>query len=399
MADKARREYGSGSISQRKDGKWTGRIVIGLNENGKPKIKAVYGDTENEVKRKLKAFKAELAKNDYINVQRNTVGRYMTEWMTKKKRNELKDTSYDRLEVTVNNQIIPFVGDIQLQAFTSNDVQSLLNTLAESGYSYSTIKKVYDAINECFRTGIIARTVAFNPALAVSLPAKSQFEEADIKFFTEEEVSSLYEAARKEYSNKERVYRLGELVIFDVNTGLRSAELLALKWEDVHLDCDAPYVSVKDTRVVVKNRAEDALRKFKVLEQNSAKSRAGQRAVPLNSDAISALEYLRSVTGDSRYVLSTKDGKPIGQRYLDRTFRNIQVAAGFEEDHIYGIHSLRHTFATLLLKHKVDIKTVSELLGHSDVTVTLNTYVHVLEQQKQEAVAEIISVPSIIKSE
>lgn len=399
MADKARREYGSGSISQRKDGKWTGRIIIGFNENGKPKVKAVYGSTENEVKRKLKAYKAELEKNDYVNIQRNTVGNYMTDWLTKKKRNELKDTSYDRLEVTVNNQIIPFVGDIQLQAFSSNDVQTLINTLAESGYSYSTIKKVYDAINECFRTGIIARTVAFNPALAVSLPAKSKFEESDIKFFVEEDVAKLYAAARKEYSNKERVYRLGELVVLDVNTGLRSAELLALKWSDINLDCDAPFISVNDTRVVVKDRAKDALRKYKVLEQNSAKSKTSQRSVPLNADAIEALNHLKSVTGDFKYVLSTKDGKPIGQRYLDRTFRNIQLAAGFEEENIYGIHSLRHTFATLMIKNDVDIKTVSELLGHADVTVTLNTYVHVIEEQKRKAVSKIITVPEIVKSE
>ena len=88
MAEKSRREYGSGSISQRKYGKWTGRIIIGLNESGKPKIKAVYGDTENEVKKKIKAFKAELEKNNYINVQCNTVGKYMTEWLRNKKRND-----------------------------------------------------------------------------------------------------------------------------------------------------------------------------------------------------------------------------------------------------------------------------------------------------------------------
>ena len=396
MTGKTRREYGSGSISQRKDGRWTGRVVIGLNENGNPKVKAVYGNSEAEVKKKLKALKADLAKNDYINVQRNTVGKYMTEWLTTKKRNELKATSYDRLEVTVNNQIIPFVGDIQLQAFSSNDVQTLLNTLMESGYSYSTIKKVYDAINECFRTGIIARTVAFNPALAVSLPSKDKFEESDIKFFVESEVSVLYLAARKEYSNHKRIYRLGELVVLVVNTGLRSAELLALKWTDVHLDCDAPYLEVKDTRVVVKDRAEDALRKFKVLEQNSAKSRSGKRSIPLNSDAVEALRYLKSVCGNSKYVIATSDGKPIGQRYLDRLFRNIQIAAGFPEERIYGIHSLRHTFATLLIKNRVDIKTVSELLGHSDVTITLNTYVHFIEEVKRQAVEDIVSVPQIV---
>ena len=70
-------------------------------------------------------------------------------------------------------------------------------------------------------------------------------------------------------------------------------------------------------------------------------------------------------------------------------FRRIAVAAGFPLDKIYGVHSLRHTFATLLLSNDVDIKTVSKLLGHSDISVTYNTYIHVIKEQEAKALEAI----------
>lgn len=85
-----RREKGSGSISQRKDGTWTARFTIGVNEQGKQKVKAFYGKTEREVRRKLNDFKKEFYKNDMSSVQRSTVQQYMTRWLNENKKNELK---------------------------------------------------------------------------------------------------------------------------------------------------------------------------------------------------------------------------------------------------------------------------------------------------------------------
>ena len=98
MGDKQRRDYGSGSISQRKDGPWTARMIIGTNEAGKPRIKAFYGKSEREVKKKMKEFEKELHKNDGTVVQKNTVEAYMRNWLYSVKSNELKPKSFDRLE-------------------------------------------------------------------------------------------------------------------------------------------------------------------------------------------------------------------------------------------------------------------------------------------------------------
>lgn len=387
MSDKQRRDYGTGSISQRADGTWTARMIIGVNEKGKPRIKALYGKSEREVKKKLKEFQKEFYKNDQTIVQKNTVESYMLNWLHTNKRNTLKPKSYDRLEQTLTYQVIPYIGHLQLAAIQANDVQKMINGLADSGKSYSTIKKAYDAVNECFRTGIIQKTVLFNPALGVTVPAKNTFKQKDIRCYDEIETQKLCEVATSIYSNGKRIYRLGDAIVLDVNTGLRLAELLALKWTDV--DLENRMIHINSTRVIVKDRSTNAEKKYMVLEQNSTKTKTSTRDIPLNDDSYNALLRLSEITGEFEYVLSTKAGKPMTPRYLDRMFRKIAVAAGFEENKIYGLHSLRHTFASRLFANGEDVKTVSELLGHSDITITYNTYIHLINQQKKTAIKKL----------
>lgn len=381
---KQRREYGSGSISQRADGTWTARMVIGVNEKGKPRIKALYGKTEREVKKKLKDFQKEFYKNDQSVVQRSTVESYMRTWLYENKQNLLKPKSFDRLEQTVLYQVIPHVGHIQLAAFQSNDVQVMLNTLKRNGLSYSTVKKAYDAVNECFRTGVIQKTVLFNPALGVAVPAKKTFEKTEIRYYNDDEVDKLCKASVSQYGNGKRVYRLGDAIIVALNTGLRLAELLALKWTEV--DFENKKIIVNSTRVIVKDRTEDAQHKYMVIEQDSAKSATSMREMDMNDACYEALKRLSEITGKFDYVLSTNDGNPILPRYLDRMMRKIAVAAGLPKEKIYGLHSLRHTFASRLFAAGVDVKTVSEILGHSDITITYNTYIHIINDQKRRAV-------------
>ena len=387
MADKTRREKGSGSVSQRKDGTWTARFTIGVNEHGKQKVKAFYGKSEREVRRKLNDFKKEYYKNSATSVQRSTVQQYMTRWLNENKKNSLKPKSFDRLEQTLTYQVFPKIGHLQVAALQSDDVQKMINDLKEEGKSYSTVKKAYDAVNDCFRTGVIQRTVVFNPALGVTIPQKKSFGVSQIKYHEADSVVSICNAAISVYSKGQRVYRLGDAIILDLNTGLRLAELAALKWTDI--DFDAKMLHVNSTRVVVKDRSPNATKQYITLEQDSTKSVSGERSIDLNDTAMDALHRLRAITGEYEYVLATKDGKPISLRYLDRMCRKIEVAAGLPDDQIYGMHALRHTFATTLFANGVDIKTISELLGHSDITITYNTYVHVIKKLKRDAVLSI----------
>ena len=391
---KRNREYGRGSVYFRQsDQRWVGKYKIGTKSNGKPDVKVVYGKSEAECHRKLNAIIDESKKTDYVEVQNDSVENYMQSWLVNIKKNELKPKSYDRLEQTLELYVYPNIGDKQLLGLNSGDIQKLINKLRDQNYSYSTIKKAYDAINSCFKLGVIQKTVALNPAVGVTIPSKKLFRRSKIHFYTQEEANKLIEASQKKYKNGSRVYQLGSFVPLLINTGLRMGELLALRWQE-DIDLSNSTLTVHNNIVYVKNRDEVDKPGHKIVEQESVKSTAGQdRTIPLNADAKNALLDLQKETGGKTYVMSTGNGTIVSPRNLDRIFRRIAKTAGMPEEKIYGVHALRHTFATLLLSNNVEIKTVSELLGHSDISITYNTYIHVIKEQKKKA---LDTIPNIL---
>ena len=392
MADNnSRREKGTGGVSQRKDGLWQGRFDAGVKPNGKRDVKYVYAKTEPECKRKLRELIKEIHSTEYISVQKMSVQSYMDNWLTSVKKNELKPKSYDRLEQTLTLYVYPYIGNLQLQSISTADVQKMINSLRDKKLAHSTIKKAYDAVNACFKLGVIQKTVASNPALGVTIPAKSMFPQKKIQFYTKEEAALLVKHATRIQKNGKRRFPLGAFVPLLINTGLRVSELLALKWEE-DIDIENRTLNVHNNMVFVRDRDKD--KGYKLLEQDRVKTSAGQdRTIPLNDAAVAALLDIRQVTGDTKYLMTTRNGTIEKPRQIDQMFRRIIVDAGLPEDKIYGVHSLRHTFATLLLTNGTDIKTVSELLGHADVSITYNTYIHVIKEQKRKA---LDAIPTLI---
>jgi len=396
---RAKRGNGEGSITLQKDGRWVARIYLGKNAEGKNKIKAIYGHSEPEVKRKLKEYKKEMAKHDMANLSKGTVQTYMTYWLENVKKNELKPTSYDRLEQTLKYQVFPYLGHIQLQAIQFSDVQYMINELQKKGLSYSAIKKAYDAVHGCFAAGMIQHTVLRNPALGVTMPSKTDIGTNDdgelddegysLKFYTPDEVKLLYKAATETYKNGNYKYRLGYIVILDINTGLRIGELLGLRWSDI--DFKNRTLTVSINRIRMKNREKNAPKKYLDVDQRATKTKSGQRKMYLNDDAYNALQKIHEITGNEKYVLTTETHKRCGQRNLDRMLRKIAVSAGLE-DKQYGFHALRHTFASLLFANGEDVKIVSELLGHSDVQITYNTYIHLIDESKRLTVNKVSDI-------
>ena len=391
------RGYGNGTVYFRaSDQRWVGKYKIGTKPNGNPDYKVVYAKSEAECHKKLKAIIDESKKTEYVYVAKDTIVKdLMTQWLTAVKSLELKPKSYDRLEQTVNYHVIPYIGEIQLQAISSDDIQTLIATLTTEGKSYSSIKKAYEAVNAAFKWGLLCDPpkVKKNPAANVKLPNKKLYAKKQIPFYTSEEAAQLTNQAMSKFGNGVRRYPLGAFVPLIINTGLRMSEILALKWsEDV--DIENKTITVHTNVVFVKDREKD--KGYKLLEQDTVKTDAGQdRVIPLNADALAALLDLQKITGDKTWVMTTRVNTQVKPRQLDQMFRRIAVAADMPEEKIYGVHALRHTFATLLLSSGVDIKTVSVLLGHSDVTITYNTYIHVINEQKAKA---LDSIPQLIKT-
>lgn len=388
-----RREKGTGGISQRKDGLWQGRFDAGVKPDGKRDVKYVYAKTEPECKRKLNALIKEIHKTEYVHVQKTSIADYMLLWLTTVKANQLKPKSYDRLEQTVNLHVNPYIGQLQLQSITSDDVQDMINKLTAAGKSYSSIKKAYEAVSAAFKWGLYSDPpkVKKNPAANIKLPNKKLFAQKQIPFYTEEEALKLTSKALQVCANGKQRYPLGAFVPLLINTGLRASEIIALKWEP-DIDLEKRTLAVHNNAVFIKDRERG--KGYKLIEQDTVKTNAGQdRTIPLNDEAYNALLILQKLTGEKTWVLTTRKDTQMKPRQLDQMFRRIAAATGLPEEKIYGVHALRHTFATLLLKNKVDIKTVSELLGHSDVSITYNTYIHVIREQKAEAVG---SLPKLI---
>lgn len=389
MSKENRREKGTGGITKRKDGLYQGRFDAGVKPDGKRDVKYVYAKTEPECKRKLNELIKEIHRTEYVYVQKESVESFLTMWLTAVKVLDLKPKSYDRLEQTINNQVIPYIGDKQIHDLKSDEIQDMISKLVAEGKSYSSIKKAYEALNAAFKWGLICDPpkIKKNPAANIKLPNKKLFTQKQIPFYTEKEAKILITQATSRNGKGNRKYPLGAFVPLLINTGLRMSELLALKWED-DIDLENKTLTVHNNVVFVRDREKE--KGYKLLEQDSVKTDAGQdRVIPLNDAAVDALKNLQEISGTRTWVMTTRNNTQVKPRQLDQMFRRIAVASDLPEEKVYGVHALRHTFATLLLKNKIDIKTVSKLLGHSDVSITYNTYIHVIKEQEAEAVGSL----------
>lgn len=390
------RGYGNGSIYYNEKREcWVGQYVLGTKPDGRPERRTVYGKNETEVRKKLNSVLAEANCTTYVYVQKSTVEDFLKMWLTTVKRIQLKEKSYDRLEETIEKDVVPYIGHIQVGALESCDVQNMISKLFDSGRAYSSIKKAYEAVNAAYKWGVSVRPpkVKDNPCVCVSLPNKKNCKPTEIRFYTSEEAQQIAEAALKKYPCGTPHYPLGGAIVLVLNTGLRLGELVALEW-DRDIDLENRVLTVRNNVVKVRDRKEGAKKKFVEKVQSTTKSEAGQnREIPLNESAIVALNALREYTGSSKYVLATRDGNRKSARDIDKLMRRVVLRAGLPQEKVYGIHALRHTFATLMLQNNVDIKIVSELLGHSSISITYNTYIHVIKSQKRKAIA---ALPNIV---
>lgn len=377
---KSRRDNGSGSIYRRDDSTWVGKIQIGLS-NGKPKYKYVSGKSEAAVKKKLKEIERSTTHIDKSVV---SVGTYITGWMKSFKYGTLKPSSYDRLEKTVRNQVIPFIGSIQIQQLTAEDVQKLLSDLRHSGKSYSTVKKTYDCLNAVLAYAVENEDIRKNPMTLVKMPDRSLFSGKEIRYFTDREAAAITEEARRLFRNGKPVHRYGYAYILMLNTGLRMGELLGLRREDYSEEKKLLHVRRNVQSVRNRSTSGEPL-PGRHLVETSTKTYSGNRLIPLNENSTDALQHLLE-NNESNHIVRTSNDGIVPPERLERSFYALLNRIGIEQT---GTHSLRHTFASMLFEDGVDVKTVSTLLGHSSVQITLNTYIHLINGIKNDTTASL----------
>lgn len=372
---RTRRRNGEGSIFQVSKNKWVAKISIGQRPDGKPLIKQFSGKSEAIVKKKLREFKKS---NDFAEKHlpsRYTVQSYFSMWLKEYQYNKLKPLSYDRLESTVVNHIFPSLGGLKLDTVTRDHVQSLINNLyKKQNLSYSSVKKVYVALNSCYNHALMDDVVLKNPCIGIVLPSPVE-RTKQITALSLDEIERLKCEIARTDSNGERRYSYGYAFLLILNTGLRMSEALSLCWDDV--DFESKTIAIKKNSVISKKRDAEGNRTggYERHTQNSTKTSNGNRIVPINRSAEEALLALQ-MNNETPYVIVNSKQNPVLPSNFERCFHTILKNANIQE---YGVHALRHTFASLLFSKGVDVKIVSELLGHSTVKITYDTYVHLFE--------------------
>ena len=372
-----RKDNGEGSVFQVAENKWVAKIMMGKDSSGKPIIKQFSGKTEAIVKKKLRDFKKSAEFTEKHMPSNDTVASYFTMWLREYQYNKLKPLSYDRLESTVVNHIIPNLGKMKIDKVTRDNVQALINKLYKiQKLSYSSVKKVYVALNSCYKHAMISDVVIKNPCLGVVLPSQSE-RTKEVVPLSEDEVERLKAEITKKAPNGACKCWYGIAYILILNTGLRMGEALSLKWSDI--DFENKTIMVSKNNALVKKRDDEGHRigGYELLTQDSTKSASGNRVIPMNNSAEQALLELQK-GNTTPYVITNSRQKQVMPTNFERSFHALLKSAEIDGD--YSVHALRHTFASLLFAKGVDVKIVSKLLGHSTVKVTYDIYVHLFEK-------------------
>lgn len=404
MADKRSiRGHGEWSFVERtgRKGQWVARKQFGVKENGKQNIVCLYGHSKTEVRQKAAEYDAKLLTNRQLNTSKETIYSYVKKWMETTKRHSVKATTYDGMEDSLEIRLKPYnIADIQMCNLSVQLCQEYINNLVECDehYSLATIRKSYNLLNGAFRYATKAGDIAKNPMEVVELPKEESLatKTKEVQFFTDEQMSKIYEEANLKTSNGKPHYYYGLVIEILARTGMRIGECLALKWKDV--DLENRTLTVDSTISTIKNRNQksDADKKRVVID-TSPKTEKSIRKVRLSIKAIAAFENVKKQnilyglsTQPNDYVIQSHTGSLGSARNVRRSFNSILEKIGIPDyDEQYGLHTLRHTFASTLLRKGIDVKVVSSLLGHKKVSTTYNTYIHIIEEQQNSALDAI----------
>ncbi len=347
-----KRGNGEGSVYRRKDGLWVGQYVIKTPDGTKTKY--IYSKTRKEVATKLAKTLSERDSGLIYDCGSMTIGEYLDKWVDAIEGTVRKRT-WKRSEEIVRLHLVPTLGKTRLDRLNALQVQSLYRSKLDSGLSPRTVQIVHATLHKALKQAIRWQLISRNVTEDVEPPKATKKE---IRSLDEEQVKRLLQAAKGD--------GLETLYILAITTGMRSGELLGLKWEDV--DLKAGIIRVR--RTVFNGRVE------------APKTPKSRRSIKLNRSCSHALKEHQRI---GEWVFSTETGTSISVHNLhNRSWKPLLKKANLPSDTRF--HDLRHTCATLLLAKGVHPKIVQELLGHSTISMTLDTYSHVLPNMQEKAV-------------
>lgn len=375
-----RRGSGEGSVFQDKDGVWWGSIDLGY------KVVSVDGKivrrrqrrkkrcvSRKDAREQVRVMQAEVERGQSAGSDRQTVDHFLTRWI-EAVRPTLRPKSFGLYHWICTSHLLPALGSIMLTKLSSEHVEALMQACEQVGYSATTIRQIRTilriALNYAMRQQLVPRNV-------VMLTSPPRVERRDVPTFTPGQAHAFVAAVRGD--------RLEALYTVALALGVRQGEALALRWVDV--DLERATVRVNGTLQRVNG-------KLVVTEPKTQQSR---RTIALPDAVVQVLRLHAARQAMERhdagrhwqengYVFATPRGRPQERSHVHQHLQELLDRAGLPR---MRFHDLRHCCASLLLTQNVHPKIVQDLLGHSQISMTMDTYSHVLPQTRREAASRM----------
>lgn len=284
-------------------------------------------------------------------------------WLERYMKHTIKIRTYNRYKSICELHLIKDLGNYKLEELKPNVLQDFLLKMINNKYSTNTIKGIVSVLKQALRLAVTLEFIDKEYCSSLKLPT---IEEKEISVFTKKEQKIIESFCL----NHQRKNYIG--IVICLYTGIRLGELLALTWEDI--DLNSNLLTINKTLYSVKINGN-----FQIIV-DKPKTKKSNRIIPLPNQLIKLLKVMKKES-NSKYVITTRNLGMVDNRSYQRTFKYILMINNIT---YRNFHSLRHTFATNTIELGMDVKTLAEILGHTNAMITLNRYSHSLLDYKIE---------------
>lgn len=343
--------------------RYVGQVTVEIY--GKSTRKTFYGKTVSEVRHKIQELQYQVKAGLYVKNDNMTIKELAQKMIDEQLAlNEIKQSSYDRKAESLKR--LKPIYDIKIQDIDEDEIKIFLIT--QVSYSQSTINKVFQLLKAVMREAVRKKIITENPMEFIKKP-KSNQEIVKVRALTLAEQTKLLNVLKTEnvlYS---------EQMLLSMFTGMRMGEINALEVRDI--DLKKGIITVRKT-ISRGNYGQTVI-------NNRTKTQAGMRKLKINKDIVG---FLKDCIGDKKSgLLFTRKGGLITTSQVNNEYSRVLKKFDIIDDSIEGkvdLHSLRHTYATRCIESGMPAKVLQHLLGHTDITVTMNTYCDAFDEFSEE---------------
>ena len=360
-------------------------VYLGVDKlTGKKARTTVTANTKKGVKIKAREAVNAFAANGYSVKEKPTITTYrelVALWWESYK-NTIKPNSQQSMEGIVRLHILPVFGDYRLDKLTTPIIQQQVNKWADKANkgekgAYANYSFLNNINRRILQYGVTMQVIQHNPARDVIIPRKQQNKEHKVKFFSNQELKQFLDYLEDlDQSSYENFF---DYVLYKtlLATGCRIGETLALEWSDI--DFKKGIITISKTL----NRYQ---------ETNTPKSKAGLREIDIDKATVSLLKQYKKRQQVQSWQLGRSEGivfTPFTTKYAYACLLRKRLQGHFKSAGVPDIsfHGFRHTHATIMLYAGIEAKDLQYRLGHSNISMTLNTYVHATKEGAKKAVS------------